>query len=112
LCNKALRMSPYHPFDGCDLVQNDRAVKVRFGVLWISIRTCSEGPQTALRVEMCMAQHLSLTALRAGCHSRPRAAVHVHLRMLRCGPSNRTFTHGAAFLLADTSVSGELSLRP
>jgi hypothetical protein len=61
-----LRMSPYHPFDGCDLVQNDRAVKVRFGALWISIRTCSEGPQTALHVEMCESQHLSLTAQTPG----------------------------------------------
>jgi hypothetical protein len=33
--------------------------------------------------------------------------------MLRCGPSNRTFVHFAAFLLAETSVCGqsELSLR-
>jgi hypothetical protein len=34
-------------------------------------------------------------------HNRPFAAVHVHLMMLRCGPSNRTFVHYAAFLLAD-----------
>jgi hypothetical protein len=38
---------------------------------------------------------------------RPIAAVHVHLRMLRCGPSNRTFVHFAAFLLAETSVCGQ-----
>jgi hypothetical protein len=37
---------------------------------------------------------------------RPIAAVHVHLRMLRCGPSNRTFVHFATFLLAETSVCG------
>jgi hypothetical protein len=51
------------------------------------------------------AQHL----LNLGCGSRrnrPIAAVHVHLRMLRCGPSNRTFVHYAAFLLAETSVCG------
>ncbi|MFT4708135.1 MAG: hypothetical protein ACI9PU_001984, partial [Ascidiaceihabitans sp.] len=35
------------------------------------------------------------------------AAVHVHLRMLRCGPSNRTFVHFATFLLAETSVCGQ-----
>jgi hypothetical protein len=28
-----------------------------------SPRTCSEGPQSALNVEMCMAQHLLLSAL-------------------------------------------------
>jgi hypothetical protein len=28
--------------------------------------------------------------------------------MLRCGPSNRTFVHYAAFLLAETSVCGTL----
>jgi hypothetical protein len=30
-------------------------------------------------------------------HNRPIAAVHVYLRMLRCGPSNRTFVYYAAF---------------
>ena len=36
-------------------------------------------------------------ALRAACHFRPFAAVYVHLRMLQCGPSLRTFVHLAAF---------------
>jgi hypothetical protein len=38
---------------------------------------------------------------------RPIAVVRGHLRMLRCGPSNRTFVHLAAFLLAETSVCGQ-----
>jgi hypothetical protein len=41
---------------------------------------------------------------------RPIAVVRVHLRMLRCGPSNRTFVHFAAFLLAETSVCGRCGL--
>jgi hypothetical protein len=36
--------------------------------------------------------------------SGPWPSVRTHLRMLRCGPSNRTFVHLAAFLLAETPV--------
>jgi hypothetical protein len=35
---------------------------------------------------------------------RPFAAIGHHLKMLQRGPSNRTFVHFAAFLLAETSV--------
>lgn len=40
-------------------------------------------------------------------HNRPFTAFHIHPRMLQCGPSLRPFAHGAAFLLAETSVSGQ-----
>jgi hypothetical protein len=43
---------------------------------------------------------------------RPIAAGHFHLRMLRCGPTNRTFVHLAAFLLAETSVCRLSELSP
>jgi hypothetical protein len=38
---------------------------------------------------------------------RPFADLGRSLAMLRCGPSNRTFVHFAAFLLAETSVCGQ-----
>jgi hypothetical protein len=37
---------------------------------------------------------------------RSIAAINHVSSMLRSGPSNRTFVHGAAFMLAETSVSG------
>jgi hypothetical protein len=46
------------------------------------------------------------------CRDRPIAAGHFHLRMLRCGPTNRTFVHLAAFLLAETSVCRLSELSP
>jgi hypothetical protein len=42
-------------------------------------------------------------------HTRPIAAFQQPFRMLPCGPSNRTFVHFAAFLLAETSVCGAVS---
>jgi hypothetical protein len=57
----------------------------------------SEGPQSALHVEMCMLQHLLLSALGVGCRSRPFAAFHRYFPMLRCGPSKPPFAQGAAF---------------
>ncbi len=69
----------------------------------------SEGPQSALHVEMCIVQQ-SDRSLPHHCHSRPIAAVHVHLRMLQCGPSLRTFVHLAAFWLANTSLCGQNGL--
>ena len=50
-----------------------------------------------------------LSALDVGFRSRPIAVVRVNIRMLRCGPSNRTFVHFAAFLLAETLVCHRLS---
>jgi hypothetical protein len=39
---------------------------------------------------------------------RPRPAIRPDLKMLQCGPSKRPLVHGAAFLLAETSVCGTL----
>jgi hypothetical protein len=50
---------------------------------------CSESPQSALHVEICMAQHLLLSALGVEGHSRPFAAIGYHLKMLQRGPSLR-----------------------
>ncbi|MFT6297791.1 MAG: hypothetical protein ACJAWC_001142 [Yoonia sp.] len=38
-------------------------MKVRYSGLFALMPRCSEGPQSALNVEMCMAQHLLLSAL-------------------------------------------------
>jgi hypothetical protein len=42
---------------------------------------------------------------------RPKAAVHVHLRMLRCGPSNRTFVHLAALCRLERRSTDKVNLR-
>ena len=42
-----------------------------------------------------------------GVRSRPFAAVYVHLRMLRCGPSKRPFVHSATFGRWKASVSAQ-----
>jgi hypothetical protein len=62
----------------------------------------SEGPQSALHVEMCMAQHLSLPALTG--HSRADT-------MLRRSPSERPFVHRAAFCWMNCRSADLLDIR-
>jgi len=81
------------------------------GKLAVCFCTCRKWQRTAVPAEI---PHRSDPAKRSrpDQHERPFADIELPSVMLRCGPSNRTFVHYAATLLAETSVcrqSGQLS---
>jgi hypothetical protein len=61
---------------------------------WMS-RACSESPVSALHVEMCMVQHLLLSALGVGCRSRPIAEIGSTLECCNAGSQKPTFAASA-----------------
>jgi len=72
----------------------------------LKAKTARKSAQHPQQAQLPRARLRPSPASRPLCKAQQIAAVHIHLRMLRCGPSLRPFAHGAAFLLAETSVCG------
>jgi len=85
------------------------STNVRFDPTQEAMLRRSEGPLSALHVDMCMVQQ-SDRSLPHHRHSRPFAAIGHHLKMLRCGPSERPFAATAKSARGELTDCGQTGL--